>query len=86
MSARAAAYASIGISSLAVISCVLFVPMLMARITAVNDRIELSMSDFHQTTRDISRMLREVKATPGPLADSIFGNRHKRQAGGQCSK
>lgn len=83
MSARAAAYAAIGISSVAVIMCVLFVPMLMARITAVNDRIDLSMSDFHQSTKDINAMIRSARAQPDTA--TLFGlDRHKRQAGGQC--
>jgi hypothetical protein len=56
--------------------------MLMTRITAVNDRIDLSMSDFHQTTKDINGMIRQQRAKPDGAA--IFGaDRHKRQTG-QC--
>ena len=83
MSARVAAYAAIGISSVAVIMCVLFVPMLWGRISTVNDRIDLAMADFHMTKSGIDRVLRD--AGDKPDAQSIFGlNREKRQAA-QCN-
>ncbi|CAM6004730.1 unnamed protein product [Sphagnum balticum] len=83
MSARAAAYVAIGVSSLAIILCGLYMPMLGARIAAVNDRIDMTMADFHQATGDINRMIRQDPAKRDVTVQSFF--RTARQAGGsQC--
>ncbi len=58
-------------------------PMLGARIAAVNDRIDLTMADFHQSTADINRMIRQDPVKQDLTVQSFF--RSTRQAGGsQC--
>ena len=83
VNARVAAYAAMGMSSLAVISCILFVPMLWARVTAINDHIRANMVDFRATTRDIHSVMQSVRQAD---ASSTFERKKRQAPQGQCSE
>ncbi|CAM6005091.1 unnamed protein product, partial [Sphagnum balticum] len=85
MSARVAAYSAIAVSLTAIVTCVLFIPMLCDRIGAINERVRLDMADFRTSTGDIWAQIRAGKRAQH--AGAVFvAPREKRQAVAQCRK
>ena len=78
VSPRHAAYAAMALSSLAIVLCIAYAPLLVQRIGAVTESVELNMADFRQKRQDIWAEVRHSARLAAPL-------RKKRQAG-QCGE
>ncbi len=79
MSARLAAYAATGLSILSIVFCILFVPILLSKMSVIVDQVTLEMDEFQVMT---DSAWNEWIARP-----ALSSRRHSRQVPGaprQC--